>query len=113
MYIVFVIVVSLLKIQLSKQNKKLKMSAFEVCDKFAQKNYNKFCIHSQVTVTPTRLKPKRCESKEPTEVIMAPFSSKSIVQFEDVPITKTARRILRVINPSEDTIEVSLEVAGN
>lgn len=59
-------------------------------------------------MTPTRNNKKRSESKEPTSVVMAPFSSKAIVQFEDVPIAKTARRILRIINPSEDDIAVSL-----
>lgn len=38
---------------------------------------------------------------------MAPFSGKSIVLFEDVPVTKTAKRLLRIINPSEDDIEVT------
>lgn len=41
---------------------------------------------------------------------MAPFSGKSIVLFEDVPVTKTAKRLLRIINPSEDDIEVSVSV---
>lgn len=59
-------------------------------------------------MTPTRCKNKKLtESREPTEVIMAPFSGKSIVLFEDVPVTKTAKRLLRIINPSEDDIEVS------
>uniref|UniRef100_A0A0A1XKX4 Protein abnormal spindle n=1 Tax=Zeugodacus cucurbitae TaxID=28588 RepID=A0A0A1XKX4_ZEUCU len=61
----------------------------------------------EVVVTPTRPKcKKRMESREPTDVVMAPFSAKSIVQFEDVPIGKTARRILRVVNPSTEDIEV-------
>ncbi|XP_061402805.1 protein abnormal spindle [Musca vetustissima] len=63
----------------------------------------------EVKVTPTRCKNKRlAESREPTEVVMAPFSGKSIVLFEGVPVTKTARRILRIINPSETDIEVSV-----
>lgn len=62
----------------------------------------------QVKLTQTRCKNKKLsESREPTEVIMAPFSGKSIVLFEDVPVTKTARRLLRIINPSEVDIEVS------
>ncbi|XP_050324525.1 protein abnormal spindle [Bactrocera neohumeralis] len=61
----------------------------------------------EVVVTPTRSKcKKRVESREPTDVVMAPFSAKSIVQFEDVPIGKTARRILRIVNPSTEDIEV-------
>lgn len=59
-------------------------------------------------MTPSRLKQKkRVEGREPAVVVMAPFSAKAIVQFEDVPVTKTARRQVRVINPSEDDIEVS------
>lgn len=61
----------------------------------------------QVKVTPTRCKSKRIpESREPTEVVMAPFSGKSTVVFEDVSVTKTAKRLLRIVNPSEDEIEV-------
>ncbi|XP_073828241.1 microtubule assembly factor abnormal spindle [Musca autumnalis] len=63
----------------------------------------------EVKVTPTRCKNKRlAESREPTEVVMAPFSGKSIVLFEGVPVTKTARRILRIINPSDAEIEVTV-----
>ena len=70
--------------------------------------YVNVCIYAlQVKVTPTRSKSKRSpESREPTEVVMAPFSGKSTVVFEDVPVTKTAKRLLRIINPSEDAIEV-------
>ena len=70
--------------------------------------YVNVCMYAfQVKVTPTRSKSKRNpESREPTEVVMAPFSGKSIVVFEDVPVTKTAKRLLRIINPSEDDIEV-------
>ncbi|XP_036347869.1 protein abnormal spindle-like, partial [Rhagoletis pomonella] len=61
----------------------------------------------EVVLTPTHPKcKKRIESREPTDVVMAPFSAKSIVTFEDVPVGKTARRILRIVNPSEDNIEV-------
>ncbi|KAH8382432.1 hypothetical protein KR009_003505, partial [Drosophila setifemur] len=63
----------------------------------------------QITVTPSRLKQKkRVEGREPAAVVMAPFSAKAIVQFEDVPVTKTARRLVRVINPSDDDIEVKV-----
>ncbi|XP_075154837.1 microtubule assembly factor abnormal spindle [Haematobia irritans] len=63
----------------------------------------------EVKVTPTRCKNKKqAESREPTEVVMAPFSGKSIVLFEGVPVTKTAKRILRIINPSDADIEVSV-----
>ncbi|XP_034660450.1 protein abnormal spindle [Drosophila subobscura] len=63
----------------------------------------------EVTVTPSRLKQKKhIEGREPAVVVMAPFSAKAIVQFEDVPVTKTARRFVRVINPSDDDIEVKV-----
>ncbi|XP_067618034.1 protein abnormal spindle [Eurosta solidaginis] len=61
----------------------------------------------EVVLTPTRPKCKKnAEAREPTDVMMAPFSAKSIVQFEDVPVGKTARRILRIVNPSSEDIEV-------
>lgn len=61
----------------------------------------------EVNITPSRLKAnKRIEGREPTSVVMAPFSSKAIVTFEDVPVTKTAKRILKIFNPSNDEIEV-------
>ncbi|KAL7731090.1 hypothetical protein ACLKA6_014296 [Drosophila palustris] len=63
----------------------------------------------EITVTPSRLKQKkRIEGREPAVVVMAPFSAKAIVQFEDVPVTKTARRTVRVINPSDEDIEVKV-----
>ncbi|XP_037940963.1 protein abnormal spindle [Teleopsis dalmanni] len=63
----------------------------------------------EVKVTPTRNKNKKPpEGKEPTNVIMAPFSAKSIVQFEDVPVTKTAKRILKIINTADEDIEVKV-----
>ncbi|XP_060650031.1 LOW QUALITY PROTEIN: protein abnormal spindle [Drosophila nasuta] len=61
----------------------------------------------EITVTPSRIKQKkRVEGREPAIVVMAPFSAKAIVQFEDVPIGKTAKRIVRIMNPSEEDIEV-------
>ncbi|XP_054747407.1 protein abnormal spindle [Anastrepha obliqua] len=61
----------------------------------------------EVVITPPRSKcKKRIESREPTDVVMAPFSAKSTVQFEDVPVGKTARRFLRIVNPSDQDIEV-------
>ncbi|XP_016981913.2 protein abnormal spindle [Drosophila rhopaloa] len=63
----------------------------------------------EITVTPSRLKQKkRAEGREPAVVVMAPFSAKAIVQFEDVPVTKTARRQVRVLNPSDEDIEVKV-----
>ncbi|XP_055906627.1 protein abnormal spindle [Eupeodes corollae] len=63
----------------------------------------------EVNITPSRLKAnKRIEGREPTSVVMAPFSSKAIVTFEDVPVSKTAKRILKIFNPSSDEIEVNV-----
>ncbi|XP_030375918.1 protein abnormal spindle [Scaptodrosophila lebanonensis] len=63
----------------------------------------------EISVTPSRLKQKkRVEGREPAVVVMAPFSAKAIVQFEDVPITKTAKRTVRVLNPSDEDIEVKV-----
>lgn len=41
-------------------------------------------------------------------VDLRPFSGKAIVIFEDVPITKTARRTLIISNPFEEPLQVSL-----
>uniref|UniRef100_A0A1A9V0G2 Calponin-homology (CH) domain-containing protein n=1 Tax=Glossina austeni TaxID=7395 RepID=A0A1A9V0G2_GLOAU len=61
----------------------------------------------EVKMTPTRFKSNRqSERREPTDVVMAPFSGKSIVLFEDVPVSKIARRTMRIINPSDDEIKV-------
>lgn len=54
-------------------------------------------------ITPTRIRNARQTSaaREPIDAIMAPFSAKAIVTFEDVPLTKTARRTLNVHNPTD------------
>lgn len=46
------------------------------------------------------------EKHEPIDVVMAPFSRKSVVQFEDVPVEKTAKRILRISNPTSRDLKV-------
>lgn len=46
------------------------------------------------------------EGREPTIVVLAPFTPKAVVMFDSVPCSKTAKRILRVQNPSDDEIEV-------
>ncbi|KAH8271407.1 hypothetical protein KR018_009100, partial [Drosophila ironensis] len=62
-----------------------------------------------VQLTPSRQKPKKwAEGREPAYVVMAPFSAKAIVQFEDVPVSKTAKRLVRIINPSNEDIEVKV-----
>lgn len=41
-------------------------------------------------------------------VDLRPFSGRSIVSFEDVPVTKTARRLIIIINSCEGVAEVSV-----
>lgn len=62
----------------------------------------------QVVVTPTRVKNARRKNaaREPTIVALAPFSAKSVVTFEDIPVTKTARRFLNITNPCDEDLEV-------
>ena len=57
-------------------------------------------------MTPPRLKAKIIEGKEPTLVVMAPFTPKAVVLFDSVPITKTAKRFLHISNPTDDAIDV-------
>ncbi|XP_065076983.1 protein abnormal spindle [Ochlerotatus camptorhynchus] len=62
----------------------------------------------EVNVTPTRgSQPKRrTESREPTLVVLGPFTPKATVIFEGVPIGKTACRQLVVQNPYNEEIKV-------
>ncbi|XP_039447845.1 protein abnormal spindle-like [Culex pipiens pallens] len=62
----------------------------------------------EVTVTPPRGgQPKRrTESREPTLVMLGPFTPKATVIFEGVPVGKTARRQLVVRNPYDGEIKV-------
>lgn len=64
----------------------------------------------KVAVTPPRMKNARKASvtREPTDVVLGLFSAKSIVTFEDIPITKTARRTLHIHNPTDDVLKVKL-----
>lgn len=61
-------------------------------------------LSPQVRLTPQRLKNTRTmtQNREPVRLMMAPFSSKSVITFEDIPVTKTARRFLIIENPLED-----------
>ncbi|XP_037027156.1 protein abnormal spindle [Bradysia coprophila] len=65
----------------------------------------------EVVVTPTRVKNARRKNaaREPTAVVLAPFSAKSVVTFEDIPVTKTARRFLNITNPCDDDLEITLK----
>ncbi|KAL9921398.1 protein abnormal spindle-like isoform 1-T1 [Glossina fuscipes fuscipes] len=62
----------------------------------------------EVKMTPVRPGNRRSECRECTDVVMAPFSGKSIVLFEEVPVLKIARRTMRIINPSDNEIKVSV-----
>ncbi|KAL7019821.1 hypothetical protein ACKWTF_011267 [Chironomus riparius] len=64
----------------------------------------------ECNVTPTRIRNarKRNEDREPTIVDLRPFTAKSIVTFEDVPVTKTARRIITIINPFPEVLKVTI-----
>lgn len=50
---------------------------------------------------------KRNEDKEPSLVTLGPFTPKAIVQFDEVPVTKTARRVIIVENPYTENIKVT------
>lgn len=52
---------------------------------------------------------RKIAAREPTTVVLAPFSSKSVVTFDDIPVTKTARRFLNITNPSDEDLEVTLK----
>ncbi|XP_059610908.1 protein abnormal spindle [Phlebotomus argentipes] len=56
----------------------------------------------EIGITPTRvtLARKRDEAREETLVTMAPFSAKSTVMFDEIPVGKVARRVLLVENPT-------------
>ncbi|XP_055315323.1 protein abnormal spindle [Sitodiplosis mosellana] len=62
----------------------------------------------EVAVTPPRIRnaQKVSASREPTDVVLGLFSAKSIVTFEDIPVTKTARRTLHIHNPTDDVLKV-------
>lgn len=63
----------------------------------------------EVKVTPTRptAQPKRrTESREPTLVMLGPFTPKATVIFDGVPVGKSARRELIVKNPYDEEIKV-------
>ena len=66
-------------------------------------------LKSKFVVTPTRVRNARklTENREPTVVILGAFTPKAIVTFEDVPVTKTAKRYIVIQNPTEEEIEVS------
>lgn len=93
------------------------MSAFEVnlllmCRSpqillMSQNYVNSF--KSKFVVTPTRVRNARklTENREPTVVSLGAFTPKATVTFEDVPVTKTAKRFIVIQNPVNAEIEVS------
>ncbi|KFB52682.1 AGAP003703-PA-like protein [Anopheles sinensis] len=63
----------------------------------------------EVTCTPPRpVLKKTNEAREPTLVILGPFTPKATVVFDGVPIGKTARRLLIVRNTNKATVQVTL-----
>lgn len=71
--------------------------------------FDNLCIVFKVVVTPTRQRQaqKMSAAREPSTATMAPFSAKSIIAFEDIPVTKTARRFLNICNPYSEVLKVS------
>ncbi|XP_037952981.1 protein abnormal spindle-like [Teleopsis dalmanni] len=66
-------------------------------------------INYEVKVSPCQSQNKKGSVvREPTNVVMALFSAKSIVEFREVPITKTAKRILNIINTGNVDIHVKV-----
>uniref|UniRef100_A0A4Y0BN53 Calponin-homology (CH) domain-containing protein n=1 Tax=Anopheles funestus TaxID=62324 RepID=A0A4Y0BN53_ANOFN len=61
----------------------------------------------EVTCTPPRAK-RAQESREPTVVLLGPFTPKAIVVFEGVPVGKSARRLLIVRNTNKILVQVKL-----
>lgn len=64
---------------------------------------------SKFVVTPTRVRNARklTENREPTIVSLGAFTAKAIVTFEDVPVTKSAKRFIVIQNPVNEEITVS------
>ncbi|CAO1402944.1 unnamed protein product [Diamesa serratosioi] len=63
----------------------------------------------ECNVTPTRVRnaKSRNEDREPTLVVLGPFTPKTIVQFDEIPISKTARRLVIVENPYKENLKVT------
>ncbi|XP_052891849.1 protein abnormal spindle [Anopheles moucheti] len=61
----------------------------------------------EVTCTPPRAK-RAQESREPTVVLLGPFTPKATVVFEGVPVGKSARRLLIVRNTNKTLVQVKL-----
>uniref|UniRef100_A0A182PU03 Metalloendopeptidase n=1 Tax=Anopheles epiroticus TaxID=199890 RepID=A0A182PU03_9DIPT len=64
----------------------------------------------EVTCTPPRAvaKPRTNESREPTVVLLGPFTPKATVVFDGVPLGKSARRLLIVRNTNRTPVQVTL-----
>lgn len=67
-------------------------------------------VKQKITVTPTRIRnvEMRTVEREPTIVILEPFTAKSIVTFDEIPLTKTARRFLIVKNSTDNELTIKL-----
>ncbi|XP_053669619.1 protein abnormal spindle [Anopheles nili] len=63
----------------------------------------------EVTCTPPRIVAKKpSESREPTLVLLGPFTPKATVVFEGVPVGKVARRLLIIRNTNKSLVQVNL-----
>uniref|UniRef100_A0AAG5CSS1 Calponin-homology (CH) domain-containing protein n=1 Tax=Anopheles atroparvus TaxID=41427 RepID=A0AAG5CSS1_ANOAO len=63
----------------------------------------------EVTCTPPRPVAKKTnEAREPTLVLLGPFTPKATVVFDGVPVGKTARRLLIVRNTNKASVQVNL-----
>lgn len=67
-----------------------------------------FSFQCNITPNRQRAEKKRCEDREPTIVDLRPFSGRSIVTFEDVPVSKVARRQIIVFNPLDEPLKVTV-----
>lgn len=67
-----------------------------------------FYFKCNITPSRQRAENKRNEDRKPTIVDWRPFSGKSIVNFEDVPISKQARRLITIVNPFDEVLKVSV-----
>ncbi|CAO1438479.1 unnamed protein product [Diamesa tonsa] len=63
----------------------------------------------ECNVTPTRVRnaKSRNEDREPSLVVLGPFTPKTIVQFDEIPVSKTARRLIIVENPYKENLKVT------
>uniref|UniRef100_A0A182QS01 Calponin-homology (CH) domain-containing protein n=1 Tax=Anopheles farauti TaxID=69004 RepID=A0A182QS01_9DIPT len=63
----------------------------------------------EVTCTPPRVVARKTnENREPTLVLLGPFTPKATVVFDGVPVGKSARRLLIIRNTNKAVVQVTL-----